>query len=314
MPCVPNSTGIKVMKNIDIMTAYNYIDWSPFFSVFQLRGKYPNRGYPKLFNDPDMGAEAKKLFDEAQEMIKVISKTDGILGTAIFGIFPANSSGNDILVYTDETRTKVATVFKGIRQQEERYGETDGHFVCMSDFIAPVGSGIKDYIGGIVVTSGMGVQKLAEKFKEQNDDYSAILTQALGDRFAEALTEKVHSEIRRDYWGYEKGDMPPVTELHKLKYDGIRPAPGYPSQPDHSEMRKLYDLLNLDEHPEINLTENYMITPAHSVSALIFGHPKSKYFATGKIGKDQVIDYASRSDEPFEVVEKNLKPVLSYDS
>ncbi|PVU97549.1 hypothetical protein BB561_000487 [Smittium simulii] len=312
IPATPKFIGVKTATNIDLASIVDFIDWNPFFQVWQLRGKYPNRGYPKLFNDPEIGPEAKKMFNEAQETLKMIFSSGRAFGSSVVGIFPANSQGDDIIVYTDETRTNIATTLLGIRQQEERYGDSENGFLCLSDFIAPVGSGVKDYIGCLVTSAGVGIDEIANEYKENHDDYMSIMVKALADRCVEALTEKTHLDIRREYWGYETGEQNSASELHKLKYQGIRPAPGYPSQPDHSEMLKLWELLKVNENTEIRLTESFMMTPAATVSALVFTQPQSKYFASGKIGKDQIADYASRSSQPVEDVEKNLKSILSY--
>ncbi|PVU92219.1 hypothetical protein BB559_003805 [Furculomyces boomerangus] len=313
-PPKPNFVGTKAITDIDLETVVPFIDWNPFFQIFQLRGKYPNRGYPKLFNDPAVGPEAKKLFEDALSMMKTIFKSKKAFGSAVIGIYPANSVGDDIVVYKDESRSEIATTFHGIRQQEERNRGNNEPYFCLSDFIAPSSTGIKDYVGGVAVSAGFGFSEIAKEYEDNNDDYSSIIVKALADRLAEALIEKTHLDIRKEYWGYSLDEELSATDLHSLKYQGIRPAPGYPSQPDHSEMANLWSLLRVSEQTDIKLTESYMMVPAASVSALVFAHPLSKYFATGKIQKDQVVDYAKRKNIPVETAEKNIRSIVSYDN
>jgi len=250
--------------------------------VWQLRGKYPNRNYPKLFNDPDVGAEAKKVFQEGQALLQRIIDEKLLHASGVLGFFPANSVGDDIVVYTDESRTTVKTTFFGLRQQVEKDSQ-DQTYLCISDFIAPASSGVKDYIGMFAVASGFGCDQLAAKFEAAHDDYNSIMTKALADRLAEAFAEVLHEEIRKTYWGYAKDENLNATSLHKIQYQGIRPAFGYPSQPDHTEKPTMWDLLNVKEATGISLTESFAMMPAASVSALVFAHPESKYFAVGKI-------------------------------
>ncbi|OLY84291.1 Methionine synthase [Smittium mucronatum] len=314
VPYIPKFVGTKVFNNIDLRTVLPFIDWNPFFQVWQLRGKYPNRGYPKLFNDPDIGLEAKKLFDDANKILDEILNSKDIFGSAVIGIYPANSIGDDIEVYTDDTRQHVSTVFNGLRQQEERNKELDDPYMCISDFIAPKDSGIPDFIGSLAVTAGVGIDNMAQEYKDKGDDYHSIMIKSLADRLAEALSEKIHLYIRKEYWGYGSDEDLSSSELHAVKYKGIRPAPGYPSQPDHSQMLKLWNLMEVSKHTEMGLTDSFMMTPAASVSALVFSHPLSNYFAVGKIAKDQVVDYSERTHHSVAETEKTLRPILSYDA
>ncbi|OMJ24992.1 Methionine synthase [Smittium culicis] len=313
LPKVPKFIGAKSLNNIDLNSVLPFIDWNPFFQVWQLRGKYPNRGYPKLFNDPDIGSEAKKLFEDATKTLKELLKNKDVFGSAVLGIYPANSVGDDIEVYSDEARTNKLTEFNGLRQQEERNRSSDEPYMCISDFIAPKDSGIQDFIGCMAVSAGVGIDNIAAEYKSNNDDYNSIMVKALADRLAEALAEKIHLDIRREYWGYDSSEDLSASELHSLKYHGIRPAPGYPSQPDHSQMQKLWDLMDVSNNSEMELTESFMMRPAASVSALVFSHHLSNYFAVGKVAKDQVTDYSKRTGLPADETEKNLRSILSYD-
>ncbi|KAJ2373079.1 hypothetical protein IW150_003792, partial [Coemansia sp. RSA 2607] len=300
--------------DIDLNELLPYIDWNPFFQVWQLRGKYPNRGYPKLFNDATVGEEARRIFDEAQVMIRDLIDNRRIRASAIVSILPANAVGDDIVVYKDESRTEVAGTYYGLRQQAEKDKESTDPYLCLSDFIAPSSTGIPDYIGSIAASAGFGVDELAAKYEAENDDYSAIMVKALADRFAEALTEKLHQDMRRELWGFAPNESLDTQDLLSIKYQGIRPAPGYPSQPDHSEKRVMWELGNIKETTGIELTESLMMHPGASVCALVFAHPKSSYFAVGKITKEQIDDYAERKSTSLNDVETWLRPILSYDA
>lgn len=264
----------------------SYIDWNPFFAVWQLRGKYPNRGYPRIFEDAEVGAEAKRVFDDAQKMLKSICDGRKLQANGVVGFFPANSVGDDIEVYEDESRTVVKQTLHTLRQQE--YREEQKEYLAMSDFIAPKGAGIKDYIGLFAVTCGLGMEKLIASYEAKNDDYGKIMAQALADRLAEAYGEKLHLDVRVKEWGYAPNEDMSEEDILKVKYDGIRPAPGYPSQPDHTEKQAMWDLLKANDLSSIELTESLAMLPAASVSGLYFANPESKYFAVGKIQKDQV--------------------------
>eukprot|EP00126_Sphaerothecum_destruens_P010212 Sdes_comp20691_c0_seq1m16242 len=314
LPGKPSFLGSKVLKDVSLKTLIDFIDWKPFFEVWQLRGKYPNRGYPKIFDDPDVGEEAKKIFADAQNMLETIQKEKSLQPIGILGFFPANSEGDDIHVYTNEERTQVAATFFGLRQQTDRSeGPSAACFLCLSDFVAPISSTKPDYIGLFAVSSGHGVDEICSKYEKNMDDYSSIMMKALADRLAEAFAEYLHERVRTDYWGYSKSVLN-VEDLVRVKYQGIRPAPGYPSQPDHTEKLTMWNLLKIAERTGIQLTETLAMTPAASVSGLYIGSEHSRYFAVGKITREQVDDYAARKKMPVSEVEKWLGQILAYDA
>jgi 5-methyltetrahydrofolate--homocysteine methyltransferase len=309
-PHKPNVVGTKVFDDYPLDKLLDHIDWNPFFQVFQLRGRYPNRGFPKIFDDENVGAEAKRLFDDAQEMLKEIVANKSLKAKGIVAFYPANSNGDDIEVYTDETRSEVKATFYGLRQQAEK--ETDEPYYCLSDFIAP--KGIDDYIGMFAVSTGFGCDELVEKYELDHDDYSIIMAKALADRLAEAFAELLHEEVRKEYWGYATNETLSAADLFALRYQGIRPAPGYPSQPDHLEKKTMWELGDIADLTDITLTDSLAMNPAAAVSGLYFAHPDSKYFAVGKIDKDQIVDYASRKKIQVEQAEKWLATILAYDA
>lgn len=303
----PNSNDLIILKNFPLKELIKYIDWGPFFSVWQLRGKYPNKGYPKIFNDDNVGIEAKKVFEEANCMIEQIITDNEITANAICRIFPANSEGDDIHIYDD--KQNIIGVLHGLRQQEERYNQE--YNISMSDFIAPKSEGL-DYIGLFALTTGINVDKIKKIYKNNNDDYNVIMLDAVVDRFAEAFAELLHHRVREQYWGYVNQEKLDITELHKIKYQGIRPAPGYPVQPDHSEKALIWKLLDVEKNIGIKLTESYSMYPTASVCGQYFSHPKSKYFSVNTIDKDQVKDYAFRKNISLEIAEKMLMPIIDY--
>lgn len=312
-PTKPTFLGTKIFKNYDLAELVPFIDWNPFFSVWQIRGKYPNRNYPKIFDDATVGEQAKTLFDEAQIMLQEFIKDKSLEARACVGFYAANSDGDDIVVYSDDTRTKEVERFHGLRQQAEKDDGADP-YLCLSDFIAPVGSGIKDYIGAFAVCAGFGIDELEIKYKAEHDDYKSIMAKALADRLAEAFAEKVHLDVRKTHWGYASEEKMDTSDLLKIKYTGIRPAPGYPSQPDHTEKEAMWNLMKIKEQTGIYLTESLAMMPAAAVSALCFANPASSYFAVGKLPKDQIVDYSTRKKMPVEDVEKWLGSTLSYDN
>lgn len=287
---------------ISISDLVPYIDWSPFFHAWELRGRYP-----AIFDNEKYGNEAKKLFNDAQTLLEQIEKQNLIIAKGVYGFFPANSYGDDIVVYSDETKSSILCKFYFLRQQMEK--PQDQYNLCLADFIAPENSGRIDYIGAFAVTAGHGVKELVEKFRSEHDDYKAILIEALADRLAEAFAEYLHKRARAD-WGYGKDENLSNEDLIKEKYRGIRPAFGYPACPDHSEKLTLWRLLKVEENADIKLTPSYAMLPASSVSGLYFAHPQAKYFAIGKIGKDQLIDYQKRKGLPLSEIEKWLAPVI----
>jgi len=309
----PNFIGIKDFQDADLSEIVKYIDWKPFFEVWQLRGRYPNRSYPKIFDDETVGVEAKKLFADAEAMLKDIIDQKLLVAKGVMGIFPANTvDEDDIAVYADEERTTETHRYFGLRQQAEKMDLADPYY-CISDFIAPKESGVADYLGMFAVSCGFGTEEMCKKFEADHDDYSVIMAKALADRLAEGYAELIHEQVRKDYWGYAPEESLDAHAMHQLKYQGIRPAPGYPSQPDHNEKTAMWDQMEVTKRTGIELTESLAMQPAASVSGLIFANPKSEYFAVGKITNEQVVDYAGRKSEKAEVVEKWLGPILGYE-
>ncbi|MEM9444958.1 MAG: methionine synthase [Verrucomicrobiota bacterium] len=299
----PEFIGKKVFEDYDLKEISEFIDWSPFFHAWELRGRYP-----KILEDKVVGEEASKLFYDAQKLLQKILEEKRFTAKAIYAIYPANSIGDDIEVYKDEMRKEILETFHMLRQQVQKNGKPN---YCLADFIAPKDSGRVDYLGSFVVTTGHGVEEMAKSFEAENDDYSSIMTKALGDRLAEAFAELLHKKCR-DAFGFGKNEKLSNTELISEKYRGIRPAAGYPACPDHTEKRILFPFLKTSETIDVNLTENCAMTPASSVSGLYFCHPEARYFAVSKIQKDQVEDYAQRKNIPVKEAEKWLSPVLSY--
>jgi len=304
-PPIPKYIGIKVFEDYSIKELINYIDWTPFFSVWELKGKYP-----AIFNDGQIAEQAQKLFDDAQVLLKKISKDKLLQAKGIFGLFPANSSGDDIEIYTDESRENIVNKLYHLRQQVSK-SEGKSNY-CLSDFIAPKSYGKNDWIGAFAVTTGIGVKQLVQKYENQNDDYSAIMIKAIADRLAEAFTERLHQRIRQEFWGYAADEKLSKNDLIKEKYTGIRPAPGYPACPDHTEKQKIWDLLNVEKQTSISLTESFAMNPAASVSGWYFAHSKSQYFSIGKITKEQIADYAKRKNMDVDEAEKWLASSLDY--
>ncbi|CAH1792878.1 unnamed protein product [Owenia fusiformis] len=309
-PVRPTFLGVRRFDTYDLKDLVPYIDWKPFFDVWQLRGKYPNRGYPKIFNDANVGEEAKKVMADAQAMLQSIIDNGLLQARGVVGFYKANSVEDDIYVY-DETGQHSHTLY-GLRQQAEKDSSCDDPYTCLSDFIAPKDTGMTDYIGMFAVSAGFGVNDMCKKFEEQLDDYNIIMVKALADRLAEAFAEQLHEEVRKHIWSYCKDEHLNAQELHKIKYQGIRPAPGYPSQPDHTEKQTMWQLLDADA-VGIKLTESLAMDPAASVSGLYFANPNSTYFAVGKCGKDQIYDYAGRKNQDVKDIERWLGPNLAYD-
>ncbi|KAL7540864.1 hypothetical protein ACHAXR_010431, partial [Thalassiosira sp. AJA248-18] len=309
----PNKLGVTVIDDVKLEDVVPYIDWNPFFQTWELRGRYPNRGYPKIFNDEAVGGEAKKLFADAQQLMKEIIANKSMNLKGVVGLFPANRTdeGEDVLIYAseeDREAGKPLDKFCMLRQQAEK--ESDEPFMSQSDFIAP--AGYKDHLGMFAV-SCFGCDALVEKYESENDDYNKIMSQALADRFVEAFAEYLHRVIRTDMWGYAKDESLKEEDLLKIKYVGIRPAPGYPSQPDHTEKSTMWNVIKAEELAGIALSESLSMMPAASVSALVFAHPESSYFAVGQVGKDQVESYAARKEMDLPVCERWLSPILNYE-
>jgi len=301
----PEFLGIKVFKNYPIHEIREYISWVFFFVVWQLKGKFPD-----ILKDPKMGKEAQKLFDDANKMLDRIEKEELLQSNGVLGFFPANAVGDDIEVYNNEKRGETIAVFRNLRNQVQK--ENSAPNLCLSDFIAPRETGRIDYLGAFAVTAGLGMENILEEFKKEHDDYSSIMIKALADRLAEAFTELLHLKVRKEYWGYASDEMLNLNDLLLEKYQGIRPAHGYPACPDHSEKETLFRLLNATNTTGMKLTESFSMVPAASVSGLIFAHPQSKYFFVGKISKDQVKDYAKRKQIDPVIVEKWLVTELNY--
>jgi len=303
----PSKMGINVLNNFSLGKLKNYIDWTPFFISWEMKGKYP-----AILQSDKYGKEATKLFNDANDLINEIIKNNSLIANGVFGLFPANSKGDDIKVYKDDSRKSLLTTLHMLRQQNKK---ADGQpNLSLADFIAPEGVGINDYIGMFAVTTGIGIEDLIEKFKKEHDDYNSILVKAIADRLAEAFAEYLHEMIRKDYWGYSKNENLTIQELIKEEYTGIRPAPGYPAQPDHTEKLLIFECLNAEVNTGIELTGSLAMYPAASVCGLYFSHPEAKYINVGKIGKDQVTDYHHRKNMSFREVEKWLQQILNYDS
>ncbi|MEJ2232187.1 MAG: vitamin B12 dependent-methionine synthase activation domain-containing protein, partial [Nitrospirales bacterium] len=299
----PSFLGARVVDGLPLETLVPVIDWSPFFHAWQLRGKYP-----QIFEDPRVGPKAAELFEDAQRLLKEIMKNQLLTAKGVYGFFPANSHDDDIVVYADDARLSVAKTFHTLRQQLEKpKGECN---LALADFIAPDASGKRDYIGGFAVTTGIGVEALCQRFEKEHDDYHSIMAKALADRLAEAFAEWLHQEVRRE-WGYGHEERLTNQDLIQEKYRGIRPAPGYPACPDHTEKQTLFDLLDVEKSVGIHLTESYAMHPAASVSGLYFSHSQAKYFSVGKLLPDQIQDYAGRKKMNVSTVERWLSPNLS---
>ena len=304
-PPRPSFTGIRTANPVPLEEIVPYIDWTPFFHVWELRGVYP-----RIFEQPEVGDRARELFDDAGRLLDRIVDEKLLEARAVTGFFPAASVGEDIEIYTDESRSVVRATFHTLRQQIEKpEGEPD---IALADFIAPRESGIADYLGLFAVTAGINIELLVAGFEKDHDDYSAIMAKALADRLAEALAELTHKRAR-EAWGYGCEENLTADGLIRERYRGIRPAPGYPALPDHTEKRTLFDLLDAERNVGVRLTENFAMYPAASVSGLYFSHPESRYFAVGKIGRDQVLDYQQRKGMELSAIERWLAPNLNYD-
>jgi 5-methyltetrahydrofolate--homocysteine methyltransferase len=294
----PTFLGVRTYDDFPLDRIEPFIDWNPFFSTWELRGRYP-----EILEEP----RARELYDDARKLLREIVEKRLLHARAVHGFWPANSVGDDVELYADDSRSRAIARFHALRQQQETASKLN---LALADFVAPKESGIADYIGGFAVTAGIGVEELVARFQRDHDDYNSIMTKALADRLAEALAELLHRESRRAW--YAPDESIAIGELIAEKYRGIRPAAGYPACPDHTEKRTLFNLLGAEEHG-IRLTESFAMLPAASVSGLYFAHPDSRYFAVGRIGKDQVFDYHIRKDMPLPMVERWLSPNLAYD-
>jgi 5-methyltetrahydrofolate--homocysteine methyltransferase len=302
----PEFTGVRVLEDFSLATLREFIDWTPFFHTWGMKGIYP-----RIMEGEGQGAEAKKIFADAQVLLDRIIAEKLITARGVYGLFPANAFGDDVELYTDETRGELVERFHFLRQQANREGSEPCR--SLSDFIAPTETGLRDYMGAFAVTAGVGVKELCDRFRAENDDYNAIMTEALADRLAEAFAECLHKMVR-DEWGYGLSEGLTPAELIQEKYRGIRPAPGYPACPDHTEKGTIWRLLDVEAATGMKLTESFAMWPGSSVSGLYFAHPESRYFSLGKIDRDQVADYAGRRGMSVAQVERWLGQSLNYDA
>ena len=301
-PVTPNKLGVTPVT-VPLETLRNYIDWTPFFLTWSLAGKYP-----RILTDDVVGEQAQSLFDDANAMLDTVIANQSLQAKGVIGLFPANRQDDDVVIYADESRQETLGVAHHLRQQTDK---PKGANYCLSDFVAPVGSGINDYIGAFAVTGGIGEDELAASYEEKGDDYNAIMVKAVADRLAEAFAEYLHEQVRKQYWGYAPDESLSNDDLIREKYQGIRPAPGYAACPEHTEKQLIWDLLNAEEHTGMKLTESYAMWPGASVSGWYFAHPEARYFAVAKIQQDQVEDYAKRKGWDIETAQRWLGPNLN---
>jgi 5-methyltetrahydrofolate--homocysteine methyltransferase len=305
-PPRPTFLGTRVFGDFPLAELVDTIDWTPFFITWELAGKFP-----AILEDEVVGAQARELFRDAQQMLKRIVAEKLLTAKAAVGFWPAVRHGpDDIALYADDSRSNVIATLHHLRQQTQK---PDGKAnASLADYIAPADTGVHDYIGGFCVTTGHGVDELAAEFEAQHDDYNSILLKSLADRLAESFAEHLHRLVRTELWGYKPDESLSTEDLVRERYQGIRPAPGYPACPDHTEKATLFTLLDAPKNCDMQLSENFAMTPASSVSGFYFSHPESRYFAVGKIGRDQVEDLARRKGEPIDVMERWLRPSLDY--
>jgi 5-methyltetrahydrofolate--homocysteine methyltransferase len=308
-PPVPaQGAGVREFQDYDIAELREYIDWQPFFNAWEMKGRFPD-----ILNNPVSGEAARKLYDDAQEMLDTLIKEKWLTANGVIGFFPANAVGSgieDIEVYTDETRTEVLTTLHNLRQQGEHRGGIPNR--SLGDFIAPKDTGLADYVGAFAVTAGLGIGDKIAEFKAANDDYSAILLESLADRLAEAFAERLHQRVRKEFWGFQPDEQLDNEALIGEKYVGIRPAPGYPACPEHTEKATLWKLMDVQERTGIELTESMAMWPGAAVSGWYFSHPQSQYFVVGRMAQDQVADYAKRKGWTLQEAERWLAPNLGY--
>ena len=307
-PVVPEFLGTRVFDDYPLAELAPRIDWGPFFKTWEMSGRYPD-----ILEDKVVGEEARRLFDDATTMLRQIIQEKWLTARAVIGFYPANTvNDDDVELYTDDSRAEVLTTFHFLRQQMRKRRQAPNQ--CLADFIAPKASGVADYIGAFAVTAGIGIEDRLAVFEADHDDYHAILLKALADRLAESFAERMHERVRKEFWGYASGENLSNEELIREEYRGIRPAPGYPACPDHTEKQTLWDLIDPAGNAGITVTESFAMLPTAAVSGLYFSHPESAYFGTGKIGRDQVEDYARRKGMAVDEVERWLAPVLGYES
>jgi 5-methyltetrahydrofolate--homocysteine methyltransferase len=297
--------GVRTIPDQSLAELIPYIDWSPFFHTWELRGRYPT-----IFEDPTVGPKAKELYDDARRLLDEIVRKQQLKAKGVYGFFAAVSVGDDIELYSEPSRNTVLTTIHHLRQQSEK--PPDQPNLSLADYVAPKESGRQDYMGAFAVTAGIGLDELCRRFDKDHDDYNSIMAKALADRLAEAFAEFLHKKVREE-WGYGKNERLTNDDLIRERYRGIRPAPGYPACPDHTEKKLLFDLLEVENNAGITLTESFAMLPAAAVSGFYFAHPDAKYFAVGKIGKDQVEDYARRKGMELRAIERWLSPNLNYE-
>ncbi|MGH9604069.1 MAG: methionine synthase [Terracidiphilus sp.] len=302
---VPTFTGVRVLDNFPLATLREFIDWTPFFHTWELKGVYP-----RIFDHPEQGEQARQIFAEANAILDSMVEKNPITARGTYGFFPANAVGDDVELYADDTRAVALTRFHFLRQQANREGSEPCR--SLADFIAPKETGFHDYIGAFAVTSGIGLKELCDRFRRENDDYNAIMAEAVADRLAEAFAECLHKRVRNE-WGFGRDEGLSNAELIQEKYRGIRPAAGYPACPDHTEKGTLWRLLDVEANTGMLITESFAMWPGSSVSGLYFAHPQSRYFVLGKIGRDQVTDYSLRKGMSVAEAERWLGPNLNYD-
>jgi 5-methyltetrahydrofolate--homocysteine methyltransferase len=301
----PRQLGVHELQ-VPLETLRPYIDWSPFFSTWELRGKYP-----QILSDPELGTEATKIYEDANALIDQLIANGSLQAKAVYALWPANADGDDVVLFSDETRSQELGRIHGLRQQVEKRGKAP--HMALADWVAPLSSGRADYVGGFCVTAGIGLEPIVEAFERDHDDYNSIMAKAIADRFAEAFAEYLHAYIRKEAWGYAPDEALDNQALIEERYRGIRPAPGYPACPDHTEKVELFRLLDAEARIGVHLTESMAMYPAASVSGYYFAHPEVRYFGVGKINRDQVLDYARRKGMPLPVMERWLAPMLNYD-
>jgi 5-methyltetrahydrofolate--homocysteine methyltransferase len=306
-PPTPAHPGRHVFADYDLAEISRYIDWTPFFKTWELSGRYPD-----ILDDTVVGETSRALYRDAQALLACIISEKWLTAKAVFGLYPANSVGDDIELYEWDNGREPVAVVHTLRQQMEKPPGRPNY--SLADFIAPRGSGVRDYFGAFTVTAGIGLNKVVQRFEADNDDYHAIMAKALADRLAEAFAELMHQRVRREFWGYAADETLENDDLIAEAYQGIRPAPGYPACPDHTEKGILFDLLNSATEAGVTLTESFAMQPAASVSGYYLSHPDAIYFGVGRIGRDQVEDYAARKNMDQQSVEKWLAPVLGYES
>jgi 5-methyltetrahydrofolate--homocysteine methyltransferase len=305
-PPAPALTGVRTFDDHPLDELATLIDWTPFLQAWEMPGKYP-----EILEDPEVGEQARSLLADARELLDEIVREKQLRARGVVGIWPAASTGDDVELYAGPERREPIAVARFLRQQFAKSGRPD---VCLADFVAPTGSGLADHIGAFAVTAGIGLEPIVKRFEAAHDDYRAILAKALADRLAEAFAERLHQHVRAQLWGYAPEDLSLANEaLIGERYQGIRPAPGYPACPDHTEKGTIFRLLDAEAQAGIQLTESYAMLPAASVSGWYFSHPDAFYFGVGRIGRDQVEDYARRKGMEIGDVERWLGPSLGYE-